>query len=63
MSERDDNWLQSLERAIEVTEGQLALAAVVSGTKIQLDVEQAQRLIDGIRDLQRRMDQLEQRLK
>lgn len=59
MSERDDDWIKSLERAIEVTEGQIALAAVVSGRKIQMSVERAQRLINAIRDLQPRVGQLE----
>jgi hypothetical protein len=57
--ERDNDWVTSVERAVEVTEGQIALAAVVSGTKIQMDVDRAQALIDAIRDLRRRVGQLE----
>jgi hypothetical protein len=60
MSERDDNnWITSLERAIEVTEGQIALATAVQVGSITVQVDRAQVLIDGLRDLQRRVGQLE----
>jgi hypothetical protein len=59
MSERDDNWITSLERAIEVTEGQIALATAVQVQSISVQVDRAQVLIDGLRDLQRRVGQLE----
>lgn len=61
MSERDDSWLGSLERAIEVTEGQIALAVVHSIPSISVQTDRAQVLLDAIRDLQRRVAELEQR--
>lgn len=58
MSEHDD-WLQSLERAIEVTEGQLALAGSLKVSSIAVQTDRARVLIEAIRHWQRKVRELE----
>lgn len=59
MSERECDWLRSLERAVQVTEGQIALAVAVKMESINVQVDRARVLVLAIRDLQRRVAQLE----
>jgi uncharacterized protein with FMN-binding domain len=58
MSEHDD-WLQSLERAIEVTEGQLVLARLLKVDIITVQTDRARVLIEAIRRWQRKVRELE----
>ena len=46
-----DNWIDSLDRAIEVTEGQIALARATDTSMIGVEVERAQTLLNAIAQL------------
>ena len=45
MNERE--WIDSTERALEVVEGQLALARSVSATAVQVEIETLQKVYDA----------------
>lgn len=43
-----NNWIDSLERAVEVTEGQIALARATERHSLAMEVKQAQKLLDNV---------------
>jgi len=57
MTDENDNYLNSLERAIDITEGQIALAQATGGTYIAMDIERAQKLLDAITATERNDNQ------
>lgn len=61
VSDEVAGWVNSVERDIEILEGQIAIAQTIKTSKIAINVDSARRLLDLIESLQRRIAEMEQR--